>query len=262
MPSGGRVCRPYALHQQSSASSVVTSGRTKVLTRRRLIVIAAVAALCPAACSSDSVPTSPTGPGVPTNNTEVLTLDVVCPAALLIGEREPCIAVASYRSGQQAPVFDAMWSSRHPDIVAIDARGVVSGRTAGQAIVSASYRGREGVAPVSVNAQDAVKIKAAAEQGEFRPGTTATMWLQGYYSVASADTARLALRISDQAGTLTTTTPQIVARGGDFFLLSATFVVPQQSTRVCRAVILEVGSVTIAEPPPDAGAVACLPILN
>ena len=239
---------------------MVTSARTQVFTSSRLIVIAVVVALCTAACSNDPVPTSPTDPGVPTNNTDLVALDVACPPSLLIGEREPCIAVASYRSGQQAPVFDATWSSRHPDVVTVDLRGVVSGRTAGQAVVSASYRGREGTAPVSVNAQDAVKIKAAAEQGDFRPGTTVTMWLQGYYSVASADTARLTLRISDQAGTLTTNTPLTVTRGGDFFLMSTTFVVSQNSTRVCRAAILEVGSVTIAEPPPSDSAVACIPI--
>jgi hypothetical protein len=224
-----------------------------------LIVIPVVAAVCAAACSSEAVPTSPSGPGF-TGSTDVVGLDVACPPALLIGEREPCLAVASYRSGQQAPVFEATWASRHPDIVTVDLRGVVSGRTAGQAVVSASFRGREATAPVSVNALDAVKIKAAAEQGEFRPGTTVTMWLQGYYSVASTDTARLTLRISDQSGTLTTTTPLTVAKGGDFFLLSTTFVVPQTSTRVCRAAILEVGPVTIAEPPPSDNAVACIPI--
>jgi hypothetical protein len=55
-------------------------------------------------------------------------------------------------------------------------------------------------------------------------------------------------RISDQVGTIATILPRIVAKGGDSFLLSSTFVGPLRSTRVCRAAILEVGSVTIAEP--------------
>ena len=165
------------------------------------------------------------------------------------------------RSGQ-APVvsFDAMWTSMRPDLVAVDALGVVNGRSAGQAGISVSYRGREATASIVVTAEDALRVKAAAEQGEFRPGTTVTMWLQGYYSVASADTARLSLRITDQAGIVTTTTPSTVARGGDFFLLSSTFVVPQTSTRVCRTAVLEVGSVTVAEPQSDASALRCISI--
>ena len=111
-----------------------------------------------------------------------------------------------------------------------------------------------------VTAEDALRIKAAAEQGDFRPGTTVTMWLQGYYSVASAETGRLSLRITDQTGTITTTTPATVAKGGDFFLLSTTFVVPQTSAQVCRTAILEVASVTIAEPTTNASGLWCVSI--
>ncbi len=86
------------------------------------------------------------------------------------------------------------------------------------------------------------------------------MWLQGYYSVASAETGLLSLRISDQTGTIATTSPLTVAKGGDFFLLSRTFVVPQDSVEVCRTAILEVGSVTIAEPKSKAFELWCIPI--
>ena len=180
---------------------------------------------------------------------------------MLIGEKGPCIAVARLRSGQTPVVsFDATWSSTRPEMVAVDALGVVNGRSAGQAVVSASYRGREAGAPVLVTAEDALRIRAAAEQGDFRPGTTVTMWLQGYYSVASAETGRLSLRISDQTGTITTTSPLTVAKGGDFFLLSSTFVVPQNSAQVCRTAILEVGSLTIAEPTSNASGLWCIPV--
>ena len=188
--------------------------------RTALHVIAVAATLGATACGNgaDAVPTSPGGgPG------DVLALDVSCPSSLLIGERGPCLAVARLRSGQTPVVsFDAMWSSTRPDMVAVDALGVVSGRSAGQVVVSASYRGREGTAPIVVTAEDALRIRAAADQGEFRPGTTVTMYLQGYYSVASAETGRLSLRISDEAGTISTTSPLTVAKGGDFFLLSST----------------------------------------
>jgi hypothetical protein len=224
-----------------------------------LPVLAFGAALGLAACGGGGN-ASPTMPGG-TGSSDVVSLDVSCPTSLLVGEKAPCIAVARMRSGQ-APVvsFDAAWTSTRPELVAVDALGVVNGRSAGQASVSASYRGREATASIMVTAEDALRVKAAAEQGEFRPGTTVTMWLQGYYSVASADTGRLSLRITDQAGVVSTTPPSTVARGGDFFLLSSTFVVPQTSTRVCRTAVLEVGSVTVAEPQSNASALSCISI--
>lgn len=221
---------------------------TRCPPRRAWHWVAVVATLGAGCGCTSAVPTSPRG-GATSGASDIVAIEVSCPASLLIGEKSPCIAVARLRSGQ-APVvsFDATWSSTRPEVVAVDGLGTVNGRSAGEAVVSASYRGREGAAPLLVTAEDALRVKAAAEQGEFRPGTTVTMWLQGYYSVASAETGRLSLRISDQTGTITTTSPLTVAKGGDFFLLSSTFVVPQNSAQVCRTAILEVASVTIAEP--------------
>jgi hypothetical protein len=214
-----------------------------------------VIALGATGCSG-AVPTAPGGGGA-----DVLALEVSCPGSLLIGERGPCVAVARLRSGQSPVVsFAAVWSTTRAEVVAVDALGVVRGRAAGEAVVSASYRGRAGTAPVAVIAADALRIEAAAEQGDFRPGATVTMWLQGYYSVASEDVGRLSLRISDQMGTVATTSPVTVSKGGDFFLLSSTFAVPHASTRLCRAAILEVAALTIAEPAPDASGLACVSV--
>jgi hypothetical protein len=224
--------------------------------------VAVVAAIGLTACSGPSaVPTSPGG-GATSGQSDILSLEMLCPASLLIGEKGPCTAVARLRSGQTPVVsFDAMWSSTRPDVVAVDALGIVNGRSAGQAMVSASYRGRDAAAPVMVTAADALRIATGqAQQGDFRPGSTVTMWLQGYYSVDSADTGRLSLRISDQTGTITTTPPMTVAKGGDFFLLSSTFVVPESSVEVCRTAILEAGSVAIAEPKSNASGLWCIPI--
>ena len=86
------------------------------------------------------------------------------------------------------------------------------------------------------------------------------MWLQGYHSVVSADSGRLSLRISDQSGTtIAATAPMTVGKGGDFFLLSSTFVVPRDSIEVCRTAVLTVGSVTIEEPTSNAPQ-RCIPI--
>ncbi len=176
--------------------------------------LAAVAVLGAAACGggASGVPTAPGGgPG----GTEILALDLSCQSSLLIGEKVPCVALARLRSGQTPVVsFEATWGSTRPDLVGVDALGVIAGRAAGEAIVTASYRGRDATARIVVTAEDALRIKAAAAQGDFRPGSTVTMWLQGYYSVASADTGRLSLRISDPTGTITTTSPMIVAKGG------------------------------------------------
>ena len=187
---------------------------------------------------------------------------MVCPVSLLIGQKGPCVAIARLGSGQTAVVsFDATWSSTRPEVVAVDALGVVNGRSAGQAAISASYRGREAAATLVVTAEDALRIDAGqAQQGDFRPGSTVTMWLQGYYSVVSAETGRLSLKISDQAGTIITTSPLTVAKGGDFFLLSSTFFVPQESMEVCRTAVLEVDAVTIAEPKSKSFALWCIPI--
>jgi hypothetical protein len=227
--------------------------------RRALRYLAVWTALGVAACggSTPAVPTAPGGGS--TGGAEVVALEVACPTSLLIGQRGPCVAVAHLRSGQTL-LSQPTWSSTRPEVVTVDALGVVNGRSAGQAVISASYGGREGTALVSVTAEDALRITAAAEQGVFRPGATVTMWLQGYYSVDSAETGRLSLRITDQAGTITTTSPLTVSKGGDFFLLSSTFVVPDASTQVCRTAILEVGSVTIAEPRSNESGLWCISI--
>lgn len=224
-----------------------------------LRLFAAMVLLVVTSCGGDAVPTSPGG-GTPIG--EVLSVEMSCPVSLLVGQKGPCTAVARLGSGQTPVVnVEATWSSTRPDVVAVDMLGVVNGRSAGQAMVSASYRGRSATAAVSVTAEDALRIDTGqADQGDFKPGSTVTMWLQGYYSVASAETGRLSLRITDQTRTVATTAPLTVAKGGDFFLLSSTFVVPQDSVDVCRTAVLEVGSVTITEPQSKSFALWCIPI--
>ena len=230
----------------------------------RLGVVVVIATLETASCGgAGSVPTSP-GNGGTGGGSEVLAIDLSCPVSLLIGQKGPCVAVARLRSGATPVVsFEATWSSNRPDVVIVDALGVVNGRSQGQAQISASYRGRQSVASVVVIAADALRIdNGQAAQGAFTPGSTVTMWLQGYYSVASAETGRLSLRISDQIGIITATSPSTVSKGGDFFLLSSTFVVPEGSVEVCRTAVLEVGSVTVAEPHSKTFPLWCIPILR
>ena len=228
--------------------------------RETIALVTVIATLGLTACENTNTAPTPT-PGGTTDPSEVLSVEVSCPSSLLIGQKGPCIAVAQLRSGRTPVVsFDATWSSTQPEIVTVDALGVVNGRSAGQASVSASYRSRQAAATLVVIDDDAIRIDSGqAHQGDFTPGSTVTMWLQGYYSVASAATGRLSLRISDQTGTITATAPMTVAKGGDFFLLSSTFVIPRDSVEVCRTAVLTVGSVTIEEPRGNAPQ-RCIPI--
>lgn len=225
-------------------------------------ILVGVGILGIAACGADGSvgPTTPSP--APTAGDQLMALTVSCQGALLIGERAPCIAVASYTSGRQPLVsFESIWSSSRPDVVTVDGLGVSTGKSAGEATVTASYQGRQATAVIVVTEEDALRISSGqAQQGDFAPGSTVTMWLQGYYSVASAATGRLSLKISDQAGTVTATAPLTVARGGDFFLLSSTFVVPDSSVEVCRTAVLEVGAVTIVEPHSKTFPLWCIPI--
>ena len=86
------------------------------------------------------------------------------------------------------------------------------------------------------------------------------MWLQGYYSIVSAETGQLSLRIDDQDGMVMVTAPKVVTKGGDFFLLSSTFVVPQGSAQLCRTALLEVGPITVAEPQSNDSGLRCVSI--
>ena len=52
-----------------------------------------------------------------------------------------------------------------------------------------------------------------AENPGVAPGPGA-MWLQGYYSVASAETGRLSLRISDPTGTISLVGSSMISIGG------------------------------------------------
>jgi hypothetical protein len=233
---------------------------TSIWQRRDLLrLVGVIVALGSASCGS-ATPTSPRATGM--SGSDVLAVEVSCPTSLLIGQKGPCTAIARLRSGQTPVVsFEAMWSSTRPEIVAVDTLGVVNGRSAGQATVTVLYRDRQAAATLVVTAEDAIRPDSGqAHQGDFSPGSTVTMWLQGYYSVASAESGLLSLRISDQTRTISTTTPIVVTRGGDFFLLSSTFAIPEDSVEVCRTAILRVGSVTIAEPQSKSFPLWCIPI--
>ena len=88
--------------------------------------------------------------------------------------------------------------------------------------MTAAFRGVHSSATITVTSEDALRATTAGDQGAFAPGSQVTMTLFGFYSVASADSGRLFMRITDQAGTvITSTAVRTVPRGGDSFVLPA-----------------------------------------
>jgi hypothetical protein len=211
----------------------------------RVAVLAMTTWLASCGSSGPTTPTAPTG----TTPSDVVALEVECQSTLYIGEQAPWTDSAS-----------VTWSSQRPEVAGVSAIGLVTGRAAGQTMVQAEYQGRSAQYPIAVVAADGLRVTAATDRGPFTPGNVVMMYLQGYYSVASADTGRLSLRIRDQRGTVTQTAARTVSRGGDFFALSATFTVPDASTQLCRGVVLEVNGLTIAAPEPGSSSLACVDV--
>jgi len=186
-------------------------------------------------------------PTAPSATSLVASLEVDCPASEFVGETVACVATARFSGGQTEVVNSgATWSSSDPAIATLNVLGGVTGQSAGQALISASYGGQTGSAQVLVQALDALIATSSFNQGDQTVGSTETLGLQGYYGVASADSGQLSLAITDQNGTLiTTSAPMTVPRGGSSFVLSDTFTIPPSTTQVCRTAVLQIGPNTL-----------------
>ena len=140
--------------------------------------------------------------------------------------------------------------------------GGVTAKVAGTATITARYEGLEASGQLTSELVDGLKIKAAADQGEFRVGTQVMMSLQGNYAVASASRASLSLLISNQDGRAVAVGDQRFVTGGDRFILSLRFTVPPDTTRLCRAAVLMIGELRLSEPPPGPSIISCLPVVQ
>ena len=212
-----------------------------------------------AALSASLLVASTCGGRVPTAPLPDASLALTCSApTILAGDSVVCRAtLASVNVGLST---SAVWTSSDPHVAASLGVGLFVGKSEGQATLTATYSGQSVLTPLTVHLQDVLRATAAAYQGTFKAGTTATMWLQGFYGVASADSGTLTLVITDQTGaTVMTSTPLMVPRGGDKYLISTTFTVPLGAIRVCRMVVLEIGSITLTVVP-DESLVPCLAV--
>jgi hypothetical protein len=174
--------------------------------------------------------------------------NITCPASVFVGQTLPCVAVVGTTF-----VF-AIWSSSDPSVASFGNIGSLTGKSAGQVQVTATYLGSSLSAQVGVQAQDIVQADASATGGgSFRVGSTVSMTLIGFYGVASADSGLLNMVITDQGGGVVSATPlQVVPRGGNSFVITATFVIPAGTTQMCRAAVLQIGSVTLTATVPAA----------
>jgi hypothetical protein len=207
------------------------------MTTGRALIAAAVLSGAPA-CNS----ANPTAPGAPST---VTSLELTCsPQTALAGELIICLATAKGSTVILNP--DVTWSSSAPGVLVSLGIGAFMGKSDVQGTITAAYQGHTAAAQVTVTLQDALQATAAADQGSFKIGTTATMWLQGFYGVASADSGSLTIVVSDQNGAVvSSSTPLTVPRGGERYLISTTFTLPPGTTRVCRTGVLQIGSTTL-----------------
>jgi len=218
--------------------------------RRRIVAFSAAVSVASACGSGAPTAPSPSAPGT--------RLALACSApTLLAGDLVVCMVNETSVNVSTA----AVWTSSDPAIAMSQGAGLFMGRSEGQTTLTATYAGQSVSAPLTVHLQDVLRATAAAYQGSFKTGTTATLWLQGFYGVASADSGTLTLVITDQTGaTVGTSAPLTVPRGGDRYLLSTTLTLPPGSTRVCRTGVLQLGSTTLTVVP-AASLVPCVDVM-
>ena len=171
---------------------------------------------------------SPTAPGTPPPATR---LTLTCSASsLLAGDSVVCGAMA----GLQNVSMGAVWTSSDPSIVQAKGLGLFVGMTDGQATLTASYSSQSVSAVVAVHLEDVLRVRATAEQGSFETGTSVTLWLMGFYGVASGTSGVLTLVVRDQTGArIHISAPLIVSHGADQYVVSTSFMLSPGVTRVC-----------------------------
>lgn len=222
----------------------------RVMPSIRIAALTAILSMA-SACGS-AVPSAPSPPS------SAPRLALACSTqTLLAGDVVVCMLRADAVNVSGA----AAWASSAPGVATSEGIGLFVGKSDGQTTLTATFSGQTVSAPLTVQLQDVIRADAAAFQGSFKVGTIATMWLQGFYGVASGDSGSLTLVITDQTGaTVSTSTPLTVARGGDRYLVMTTFALPPGTTRVCRTGVLQIGSTTLTVVP-DVSLVPCVTVM-
>ena len=184
---------------------------------------------------------------------DLLALTILsCSPQLLVGQTVDCnvtLTTTGPSTGLNV-ASKATWASTNPNVVNIAPGGHATAVSPGQTTLSASYHGKTGTLSVNVTQpqKDALQVTGGAQGGQFRVGNTVSLSLSGIYSVVSAPTGQLSLRVTDQNNAvIMTTAPMTVPQGSNSFFLSASFVIPAGATRVCPTAIFQVGSITVPD---------------
>jgi hypothetical protein len=218
---------------------------------RRIGAAITLSVLAPACGGSPSGPSVLPSAAAP-NASDIASLEIVCPATLIVGQLGVCAAVAHVRSGATLVVTtSAAWSSSDAGIAApLGIGGTFRAHGAGDVTIGAKYLGQAGSARIAIHAEDMLQAGSYFDEGPFRIGSTVTMGLEGVYGVASAESGQLNLVIIDQhAAVVAATSPQTVTRGGDAYLLQITFTVPSGTNQLCRVAVLKLVSSTLGVGP-------------
>lgn len=173
-----------------------------------------------------------------------------CPGTLVVGEKVVCAAFAHLKTGGTTLVTAyATWSSSNETVVSLFGP-LVFAKSDGTAVVTVNSLGHTATVAITTTfpERDALDIGSFTSGGPFRPGAVATLCLGVTYTVVTAPTGELRVQVSDQRGVVAPGTAVSVARGADLRTLGTSFAIPQDSTRVCAVAILQVNTITVAEP--------------
>ena len=210
---------------------------------------------------------APGSPSPPPSSAAILSLKiVVCPSSLLVGMTVDCPVVAQMPDGTALNVADqASWSSSSPSVVRVTLEGHVTAVAAGQAQIAATYEGRTDSIRITVSeaTQDALIERGGGLSGQLRPGATVKVLDEVQYSVVSADSGELTLRVFDEHRPLGASAPVTVGRGTNTIALSVTVTIPLESTKLCQAAYLVVGPRTLVVPAdPTVEQPLCYPLVT
>jgi hypothetical protein len=142
------------------------------------------------------------GGPAPTTPSPGTSLALTCSAStLLAGGTVVCKATVGLMNvGLGGREGGSIWTSSDPNVATSLGGGLFRGKSDGQTTLTATYSGQSVSAPLTVHLQDVIRATAAAFGGTFEVGWIVTLWLQGFYGVASVDSCTLTLVITDQAG--------------------------------------------------------------
>lgn len=147
---------------------------------------------------------------------------------------------------------EATWRSSSPDVVEVDARGRVTGRSGGSATVSVSHDSSTVTAQIVVRAEDALVLTSAESQWDGKVGSEAMLGLGGNYAVVSAERGGVTVEVRRDDGSTISGTSLPVTRGGAPFFLQHRFVMPANTPRVCVFAVLIVSGQRFEAPPAGA----------